>query len=92
MKPFNYEAQLCESYYDVVQHLNYYSDVDKHDLNISPEFHSVPDSSFSREKSVHGWSTAVMSPRFITSGQALACSVFLNSGGKVLLQINIDSQ
>lgn len=92
MKPFNYEAQLCESYYDVVQHLNYYSDEGKHDLNISPEFHSVPDSSFSREKSAHAWSTAVMSPRFITSGQALASSVFLNPGGKGLLQSNLDSQ
>lgn len=92
MKPFNYEAQLCESYYDVAQHLNYYSEAGKHDLSISPEFHSDPDSSFSREKSARTRSTAVMSPRFITSGQALACSVFLNPGGKGLPQSNLDSQ
>lgn len=77
METFDYAALLSEFYYApnyLAQSLGYLSYEDVHDLNISPDFSSDPDSSLSREKSGHAWSAVVMSPpKLITSPQASAC-------------------
>lgn len=73
MKPSNYEAQPFESYYAlnyVAQHQSYFSYEGTQELSISPGFLNDPDSRFSPEKLAQAWSTAMMSPRLITSPQA----------------------
>ena len=93
MKTFDGAALLLEFYYArnyLVQSLGYLSYEGVHDLNISPDFFSDPDSSLSREKSGHAWSAAVMSlSDLITSLQASACSDSSDPRDKDQLQGNL---
>lgn len=77
MGTFDYAALLLEFSYAPnypAQSLGYLSYEEVHDLNISPDFSSDPDSSLSGEKSGHAWSAVVMSPpKLITRPPASAC-------------------